>query len=93
MYIRCLHNFVHLPIFYKSSTLPLLNLYKEILYKVNNYSHVGNKVFPAWEWNVPTLGINAECSSLKWSLLRNKALLQNKVPLLGDKERLLLVES
>ena len=44
-----LHNFVHLPIFYKSSTLPLLNLYKEILYKVNNYSHVGNKVFPAWE--------------------------------------------
>ena len=27
--------------------------------KVNIYSHVGNKVFPAWELNVPTLGINA----------------------------------
>lgn len=25
----------------------------------NNYSHVGNKTFPAWEHSVPTLGINS----------------------------------
>jgi hypothetical protein len=28
--------------------------------KGNNYSRLGNEMFPAWEYNIPTLGINTE---------------------------------
>ena len=58
---------------YFPSTKPLLYLYftstdhlqhrKEVApnsVKECNYSQLGNKTFPAWERNIPSLGINAE---------------------------------
>ena len=27
-------------------------------YRQSDYSHAGNKIFPRWEQNIPTLGIN-----------------------------------
>ena len=30
--------------------------------KGNNYSHLGNKTFPAWEHNIPKVGINSASS-------------------------------
>ena len=38
--------------------------------KGNNYSHLGNKTFPAWEHNIPTLGIKS-ASSIARFLKRN----------------------
>ena len=73
LYFRHLNIALHLFSFYKTSTLPLLILYftstdhlqhrKEVApnsIKECNYSQLGNITFPAWERNIPSLGINAE---------------------------------
>ena len=31
-----------------------------VSYRQSEYSHAGNKLFPSWEQNIPTLGINSE---------------------------------
>ena len=31
-----------------------------VSYRQSGYSHAGNKIFPRWEQNIPTLGINSE---------------------------------
>ena len=68
--INSLRGLLHLFKFYKTSTLPLPNLYWisiSYLYKLNYCkptmehrpawcSHLGNKQFPPWEQNIPTLG-------------------------------------
>jgi len=61
-------------------------LQKTNYYKLKNqqlFSHLGNKIFPAWEENVPSLGIKRLlCRSINARVLRNKG------GLLDDKERL-----
>ncbi len=49
-----------------------------------HYSHLGNEIFPAWEQNIPTLGIFD-----KLRVILNKGpLLKNNLPVSENKEAL-----
>ena len=51
-----------------------------VSYRQSEYSHAGNKIFPRWEKNIPTLGINSE----PWTLFFREAGLTIKTQQLFD---------
>ena len=55
-------------------------LHEEFCYGQNEYSHAGNKLFPRWEQNIPTLGINSE----PWTVFFREAGLTIKAQSLFD---------
>jgi len=55
-------------------------LHEEFCYGQSEYSHAGNKTFPRWEQNIPTLGINSE----PWTVSFREAGLTIKAQTLFD---------
>jgi hypothetical protein len=55
-------------------------LHEEFCYGQNEYSHAWNKIFPRWEQNIPTLGINSE----PWTVSFREAGLTIKAQTLFD---------
>ena len=51
-----------------------------VSYRQSDYSHAGNKIFPRWEQNIPTLGINSE----PWTVSFREAGLTIKAQTLFD---------
>jgi hypothetical protein len=51
-----------------------------VSYRQSDYSHAGNKIFPRWEQNIPTLGINSE----PWTVSFREAGLNIKTQQLFD---------
>ena len=51
-----------------------------VSYRQSDYSHAGNKIFPRWEQNIPTLGINSE----PWTVFFREAGLTIKTQQLFD---------
>ena len=51
-----------------------------VSYRQSEYSHAGNKIFPRWEQNIPTLGINSE----PWTVFFREAGLTIKTQQLFD---------
>ena len=77
--------------FYITSTLLLLAIY--ICLRVGcwqrskglaHYSHLGNDIFPAWEQNIPTLGIFDKLRVI----LNKEPLLKNNLPVSDNNEAL-----
>ena len=80
---------------YLASTLSLFAVYgrlrlgcRQRSMGLAQYSHLGNKMFPAWEHNIPTLGISSQATS--HSQCNKAALFSNNLPLLMNNLPLLI---